>query len=318
MLASTATAASGFYWAVSQREAGDGGYALCTTEKAGCTELLTYSRWLSLSRDAFCKYKAFHIHEDACPGGGNVSPYKATHDKGLDVFQLRDPAAPFQKDMPACLKSNADCPASLPTMVVVRGPWERLVSGFVDKFHEVGQNSTLFKQQFMNAFSLDSSVEPFTRFLQGLVDTPSDDQLNDHWRPQAAGCLHFGRRWTLAVDLSDAPSLDKLALAMGATSAAHNFTAVMAGKYHKSRTKPDWCWENCASAGPLIRKVQKRYNPDIEAIRAAGLKDYGASFDASVHTCKREGKLCHGDSPSPEAAASSKHALNLNVLEPGR
>ena len=320
MFATVASSVLGFYWAVSQREAGEGGYALCTTEKAGCTELLTYSRWLSLSTASFCQYKAFHVHVDACPGGGDVSPYKTTHDQGLDIFQLRDPAAPFQPNMPACLKSNAECPASLPTMVVVRGPWERLVSGFVDKFQEVGQNSTLFQQQFMNKFSLDSSVEPFTRFLQGIVDTPSDDQLNDHWRPQAAGCLRFGRTWGVAVDLSDSPSLDTLALAMGAASAAHNFTSVMAGKYHRSRKKPDWCWEDCESAVPhLIRKVQKRYAADIEAIRAAGLKDYGASFDAAVHTCKHQGKLCHGDFMAlHETAASSKHAVNLNVLEPGQ
>lgn len=335
MLASAASAPLGFYWAVSQREAGTpGGYALCTTEKAGCTELLTYSRWLSLSTDEFCKYKAFHIHEDACPGGGNMSPYTATHDQGLDVFQLKDPAGPFQRGMPACLKSNAECPATLPTMVVVRGPWERLVSGFVDKFHEVGQNSTRFKQQFMDAFSLDSSVAPFTRFLTGIVDTPSDDQLNDHWRPQAAGCLRFGRTWDLAVDLGDEPSLDTLALAMGATSTAHNnFSGVMAGQYEPSRKKSDWCWEDCASAGShLIKKVQARYAADVEAIRAAGLKDYDASFDAAVHTCKREGRLCHGDSQPREtttrlidrffisinqSATSAKHTLNPNVLEPG-
>lgn len=298
-------------------------YSLCLTPKVGCSELLEYARWLSLDQDEFCKYTSWHIADrDGCPGQGSRVPYSSTHLQDFDVWQIKKHDAGSGLDdeaLPACLRNTTEgahgCPGT-PTLVVVRGPWERLVSGYVDKFMgSCSSNEVHFTQRYMPHFSGNASRHPFERFLQGLLDT-KDRGLDPHFQPQTYNCLREPRAWTLAADLSEPSSLDLLSRLMGAQP-DQAFSKVMPGAYDAvGGVASQWCWEGCGQthATWLIRAVQERFADDITAIKRLGGKDYAASFDTAVAICAAQGRLCF-HAPHDSAAALARKVVNLAATE---
>tara|TARA_B110001452_G_scaffold67890_1_gene54658 strand:+ start:3252 stop:4529 length:1278 start_codon:yes stop_codon:yes gene_type:complete len=302
-------------------------FSLCVSPKVGCSELLEYARWLSLDQEEFCKYTSWHIVDrDGCTGPGERPPYSPTHLKAFDVWQIKKKdGIPDDEALPACLRNTtaaaqATCP-NTPTLVVVRGPWERLVSGYVDKFMGASSsNEESFTQRYMPKFSANASLHPFERFLQGLVDT-KDRGLDPHFQPQTYHCLREPRKWTLAADLSVPSSLDAMSKVMGAQP-SQTFSKVMPGAYgaeSDSGVASQWCWEGCGEphATSLIRRVQERFADDITAIKRLGGKDYTATFDAAVAACASHGRLCY-HAPHDSATALARRAANLAAAEATR
>lgn len=242
----------------------------------------------------------------------------------FDVWQIKkkDDGVPDDEALPSCLRNTTvaaggTCP-NTPTLVVVRGPWERLVSGYVDKFMGAsGSNEGHFMQRYMPRFSGNTSRHPFERFLQGLVNT-HDRGLDPHFQPQTYHCLREPRAWALVADLSEPSSLDLLSRVMGAQP-SQTFSKVMPGAYGAESGKgaaSQWCWEGCGQmhATWLIRAVQERFADDITAIKRLGGKDYASSFDAAIATCAAQGRLCfHG--PHDSATAIARKAASLAASE---
>jgi hypothetical protein len=190
-------------------------------------------------------------------------------------------------------------------MAVVRGPWERLVSGFVGKMYNTyggscgdgqgGGNETCFRDNFMARYDPALPEEPFVKFLTAFLSSP-DAELNTHFLSQANQCLREGRKFDLVVDLSDREGLDRISLRMGANS-SQLFSTVMSGKYSKNTTEwhTTWCWRGCAAHVELIERVRTRLGADVTAIKALTGIDYGASFDKAVALCTSQDSLCHDE-----------------------
>ena len=282
------------YWIKSTRGATP--YALCVTEKGGCSELLEYTRWLSLSPAEFCRYQTIHSARIECNGTqGSAWLYEPSHSAGFDVWPIRGGTNSM---LPECFRSGAKC--AVPTHIVVRGPWERLVSAFVSKYVNAppdgcSQDDDCFRRVFMPTFSKansrgDAAEHPFVRYLRALVNTP-DEGLNEHFRSQSGMCLRTARSWSTVADLGDSDSLEKLSNAMGAEG-SETMGAVMNGAYRRNRS-PDWCWQGCRKHIPLIEAARARFAPDIAAISALGLKNYSTSFTDVVRECQATNTLCH-------------------------
>lgn len=305
-----------YYWIKSTRTTNRTAtpYALCVTEKGGCSELLEYSRWLSLSPLEFCSYETYHSSatREGCNGQqGSTWLYEPSHLVGFDVWPVRGGTTSV---LPECLTSGAEC--DVPTIVVVRGPWERLVSAFVSKYHNeppdgCARDDDCFRSVFMSTFP-QGSEHPFVRYMRALVSTPSM-LLNEHFRPQKDMCLHTPRKWSTVADLGDRASLEKLSKAMGADGSG-TMGAVMNGAYRQDEDRkrpPDWCWEGCREHIPLIELVRARFAPDIAAISELGMKNFSASFDDVVRECRVANTLCHDRTSFAIVSAASSVARRL-------
>jgi hypothetical protein len=257
--------------------------------------------------DAFCEFWTEHVDRTKRCVHPNMVPARLgrfrlvwddQQEHGLEVkgyhnYTKNDLSLMAKCDIPDC--------GQIPRMVIVRGPWERFVSGFTDKLYaDVGGSCAgdeeCFRGRFMPGFYDSKKKEdPFVKFIEAYLKTP-DDQLNTHFLPQTSQCLRHDHRWTAAADLSDAEGLDRISLAMNGGSHQTKMSAVMAGKYDRKSTawKATWCWEGCRKHAGLIEKVRERLQPDVDAIKALGLGDYGKSFDEAAEACRAKDTLCHG------------------------
>ena len=199
--------------------------SLSRLRRCGCTEFLEYSRFLSLPREEFCDFWTEHLDRRALcgvnhrprDGWGYVYDDDLRGDAGkLDIVGFHVLSQHDLSDrhkMPACYDADVPQPSpapgalaarappsrcsTAPRMAVVRGPWERLVSGFVGKMYNTyggscgdgqgGGNETCFRDNFMARYDVRRAAAR----TPGLAAWRLRDSLRPS--PPVSGTARFAR-----------------------------------------------------------------------------------------------------------------------------
>ena len=313
-------AACGPTWVLSQRHS----YALCVTPKIGCSELLEFVRWLELPSEEYC---GLHMSsklrleavEEKCAASlvgtakanaaldCHIQPWRRARDRPNGTFTgCRDAYGTFRGNG-LCIEDSwgqsgrrrTSCPehlsfASMRRFVVVRDPWERLMSGFADKYYNQRKNLG----QYLPAFDRQkASLPPLERLMLALLATP-DAQSEIHFRTQSNLCLAESQPWDyvaiLGRDASSAASIDGMAQLMSA--GAKNLSQVALGPYTEKR-RIALCFNCSSGVVSLIKRLRdERFAKDIEALgrlHPLGAGHFSFAFDQAIQTCASRGRICH-------------------------
>lgn len=109
---------------------------------------------------------------------------------------------------------QADINSSYPdawNLVVIREPYERLLSAFLDKFCTAYENPERFVIDFLNKYNINLKELTFYRFLEVLNKAfrDKDDTLNEHWDSQFR-FIDVNKNYQLKYDFSSLNSLQYL------------------------------------------------------------------------------------------------------------
>ncbi len=77
---------------------------------------------------------------------------------------------------------------TLPILTIIRDPYERIASAFSDRVVRIEReefNRSMFEQVHGSGAGADPGIS-FREFVGYLSTHPEDDQIDHHWRPQAA------------------------------------------------------------------------------------------------------------------------------------
>lgn len=110
---------------------------------------------------------------------GFIADYFSTHDNGLDAPNIRSKVHNLARDFR--VESLLEIQAAYSRVIIVRDPWERLVSAFLDKF--INLSPTSFSERVLDEVGKTRSALSMSDFVSYLAKT-SLASLNEHWMPQ--------------------------------------------------------------------------------------------------------------------------------------
>lgn len=110
---------------------------------------------------------------------GFIADYFSTHDNGLNAPNIRSKVHNLARDFR--VESLLEIQAAHSRVIIVRDPWERLVSAFLDKF--INASPTSFSERVLGEVGKTRSALSMSDFVSYLAKT-SLASLNEHWMPQ--------------------------------------------------------------------------------------------------------------------------------------
>jgi hypothetical protein len=126
-------------------------------------------------------------------------------------------------------------------VAVVRHPWKRLVSGFIDKLHvEFQGNFRLFSNKYgFPGQQVDDHTKYFHEFVKALASA-SHEKVNGHFRPTTDLCQIPQIQYDYIGELDNKKEMDTISLFLGSDK---SFSELETAKDYKPYDTPLWCSE---------------------------------------------------------------------------
>ena len=305
-------------WVLSERHK----YALCLMPKVASSELLQLVRWQDLTSKEFCGHHNSHfLNMNAVEDKCTVAAVGATANANAQFCHVSPSSRPSSQGKSRCASqydelvvprfriadvTDTTCPGRLSPLackhrlVVVRAPWERLISGLANKLGfltKVAADETGSGQNWLPMLGMfnNASRPLLDRLLLALLAAPDGPKTNAHFRSQSELCLATREAWTYValleerVSSSAGNSLDGLAQHL--SNSSYMPSAIL---YNGSYSSAQVCFACGGSTRPLIEQLRdRRFDRDLAVLRDLGIGDFSSSFNRAIELCETEGQACH-------------------------